>query len=114
MTYVISDDRKVRIIIIVAIFFTFFTAMDLYADEGKTQLELNQDVFDVEEEVAVSEMRTIDIAGNMFILKPVEIVKRSTEKILLMDKIIITHQEIEQDVASYRRKDGGPKVRLTF
>ena len=59
-----------RISLMVLVFLMLFLSIDLYADQTKTQLELNKDIFD-QKTKSDRYMRRIDFVGNTLFIKPV-------------------------------------------
>lgn len=112
----LREHELLRISLMTIMFLTFFLAVDLYAHGTKTELELNQDVF--ETEFKQREMRQIDYIGNALLITPVERIKESTEEIVLLNKAHITHEEIKnvpvQQNVMFEKKADGPKISLTF
>ena len=91
---------------------------DVYARETKTQLEINQYVFQPKSNDS-KEIRQVDYIGYVLLLRPVEIIKKNAEEILFQERAIITHQEYQREIIDKsgtvaHQRQNGPKVSLTF
>jgi len=95
------------------IFFTFITAVDLYAYETKSELDINKYVF-AEEQAESKEMRKIDYFGHVIFLQPVGYLKDNAESKLFLERAKISHDENEQYSSMNNQNQHGPKIRLTF
>jgi len=115
--HTINGSKKTRLVMVIIMFVVFVIAYDLYANETRTELELNQDVFSRKAGTTQREMRRIDYMGNALLITPVERIKSNTEDFLLRNIAILTHEELNTKVKKnylLKESDKGPKVQLTF